>query len=612
MKHFRLLLHPRILLPMLAAIVAVFLAGILVYRLFGQPRTEQTLVLVVADHLPLDSVEVGVWVDAARESGLPLRPVHASRLLRPKPWPTLPIGIILPDELYTRGTRALTERLKQYVRDGGNLMVVYDAATRFRSGDAENRRALLSDLVGIDYALSGELRDAAIQRAPVSGPAAFLETLHLPPGKYMPMTGNASTITTYAYGEIAYPHFTTRGPYDGQVLLESTQGSLIAGLRKQGRGQVLFVNLPLGYLKLRTDGVLLHGFVSWFGRALCGLPSLLAVPDGVGGLVLNWHIDSNASLAPLIALQGESTLLAHGPFSVHFTAGPDTYSIGDGSGLNLESNPMSQRWVRYFQARGDAIGSHGGWIHNVFAKRINDRNGAKFSPWIARNNAVLERITGLPVLEYSAPEGNQPQWVTDWLGAHGVLGYYFTGDTGMSPTRTYRDGRRSDRTTWAFPVSPYGRVASFEDADEASIPQEEISRWLERLVAFSASDRSARLFYFHPPGGLEYLDSLQRLLKAADARRDAFRWYTISGLSSFLNRREKTRWSLDEDGDGWLLRAENPAGLEGQAWIVPALHYRAATRVEGDVSLTRIDAGWLLRAGSGERISVRLEAAKPR
>ncbi|MDQ3494572.1 MAG: polysaccharide deacetylase family protein, partial [Pseudomonadota bacterium] len=604
MTHVRFLLQPRLVLRYLVLTVVLFVLAIVVYRTIAQPRTEQALFLVISDKTPIDSPQVRLWVDAASETGLPLRVMPVSELLRPKPWPTLPVGIVLPDGMLQSATLALTDRLRGYVQQGGNLMVVFDAATRFRPGEADNNRARMSGLIGVDYALYDQLRDAAIRRAPVEGEAGTMRALHVPPGKFMPASGNRVELTTYEYGAVSYPSFVTRGRYKGRVLLSGRDGNLVAGLGRSGKGQVLFVNLPLGYLKLRSDGMLLHGFLSWFGEEICGLPRLLAVPDGIGGLVLNWHIDSNASLEPLKTLQSETSLFAHGPYSVHFTAGPDTYKVGDRSGLDLEHNPESQAWVRLFAAKGNAIGSHGGWAHNVFAAGINDHNDAEFAPWIARNNAALEALVGQPVTEYSAPEGRHPQWVTDWLQDHGILGYYFTGDTGMAPTRSYRDGKRSDRTTWAFPLVPYGRVASFEDAAEAGVPQAEIGHWLVDLAGFVAVDRSVRLFYFHPPGGIDYPRSVQSLLDAIDARGNAFRWYTISGLSTFLNRREKTRWSFDDDRNGWLMSAHNPDGLANLAWHVPASSYSGVTARDGDLAIVAVEDGWLVRVQGGQSASV--------
>jgi hypothetical protein len=610
MRRMRLLLRPRALLPVLAALAVVFVLGRIAYQAVGERPPEQALFLLIADDASAKTPQVQLWRDAADEVGVPLKVLHASEFLRPQPWPARPVGIVLPDGLLTRASRSLTERLADYVRGGGHLMVVYDAATQTSSGgDAVDHRALLSELVGVDYALFRQLGQRQTLREPVHGDPALLRELHVPPGKYMPVAApGPATITSYQYGALAYPAFATQGRFDGRTLLQGRSGNLVAGLRTVGKGQVLFVNLPLGYLKLRTDGMLLHGFLAWFGERICGLPRLLSVPDGIGGLVMNIHVDSNSSLAPLQELRTHSRLFAQGPYSVHFTAGPDTYHSGDNTGLDLEHNPVSQDWVRFFAARGDAIGSHGGWIHNEFAERISETNGATYAAWIARNDAALERLTGKPVREYSSPVGHHPQWITDWLQQHGVLGYYFTGDTGMAPTRTYRYGRRSDQSTWAFPVVPYGAVASFEEASDAHIGGDEMRRWLVDLAGFAAVDRSVRLFYFHPPGVVDYTGALDRMLDAVHARGNAFRWYTITDQATFLDRREQTRWHLVVQRGGWRLEASNPQGLSGLAWHVPAHAYAGVRPVAGDVVIAPVEDGWLLRVRSGNQAIVFLPA----
>jgi len=607
-----LLMRPRSVFALLVVLVLCFVVGRLLYRSAGAPPPQQALFLLVADGIRLDAQEVRLWADAASEVGLPLQIVHASGFLRPRPWPVVPAGVVLPDGLLRRASRSLTERLGDYVSAGGRLMVVYDAATQLpNGGDAADHRALLSDLVGVDYALYRELRRNQTVREPIHGDPALLRALHVPPGKYMPVAApGEATISGYRYGAIAYPAFRTRGDFPGKALLRGSSGNLVAGQRTLGQGEVLFVNLPLGYLKARTDGMLLHGFLAWFGEELCGLPRLLSVPDGVGGLVLNVHVDSNASLKPLEQLRTQSRLFTQGPYSVHFTAGPDTYRDGDNSGFNLERNPTSQAWVRFFLARGDAIGSHGGWIHNVFAQRINAHNGATYAPWIARNNAALQKLTGKPVLEYSSPDGHHPHWITDWLQRHGIRGYYYTGDTGMPPTHSYRNGMRGDRRTWAFPLVPYGRIASFEEAEAAGISVAEMGRWLVNLAGFSAVDRSARLFYFHPPGVTQYLGALDAMLEAARARGNAFRWYTISVLAAFLDRREATQWDLTAERDGWRLQAYNPQGLEHLAWRIPAQAYGRIEPLGGDVLVVPIEGGWLLGAHSGQRFAVLLHARR--
>ena len=63
-------------------------------------------------------------------------------------------------------------------------------------------------------------------------------------------------VAGYGYEAINYEHFATQGPCRARTLLYTHDGDVIAAEREEGRGTVLFVNLPLGYLKTRTDGLL--------------------------------------------------------------------------------------------------------------------------------------------------------------------------------------------------------------------------------------------------------------------------------------------------------------------------------------------------------------------
>ncbi|HSR64086.1 MAG TPA: hypothetical protein VLM17_00560, partial [Xanthomonadaceae bacterium] len=233
MRRLRLLLRPRALLPLLAGIAVLFALGRIAYQVVGEPPPEQALFLLVDDHSTLDAPQVGLWRDAADEVGIPLRVLRASEFLRPQPWPATPVGIVLPDGLLRRASRSLTERLADYARGGGRLMVVYDAATQTPGGgDAADHRALLADAVGIDYALYRALGQGQTVHEAVQGDPALLRALHVPPGKYMPVAApGPATITSYRYGAIAYPAFATRGRYAGRVLLQGRSGNLVAGLR---------------------------------------------------------------------------------------------------------------------------------------------------------------------------------------------------------------------------------------------------------------------------------------------------------------------------------------------------------------------------------------------
>ena len=138
-----------------------------------------------------------------------------------------------------------------------------------------------------------------------------------------------------------------------------SDAGIVAGERKYQSGSVLFVNLPLGYLKGSTDGLPLHGFLEYFAEHTLALPRLLPVPDGIGGITLNWHVDSNAAIKPLQQME-DWRILEQGPYSVHITAGPDAMEFGDKKGFNVDNNSTSQDVIRQYEKLGFTIGSHGG------------------------------------------------------------------------------------------------------------------------------------------------------------------------------------------------------------------------------------------------------------
>ncbi|MGA8513589.1 MAG: hypothetical protein WB821_02300, partial [Burkholderiaceae bacterium] len=170
------------------------------------------------------------------------------------------------------------------------------------------------------------------------------------------------SISGYAYGALTYPSFVTQGAAQGTVLLSSPQHGVVASSRTVGSGKVLFVNLPLTYLKLYEDAMPLHGFMHYFARDMLKQPRLAAVPGGVGGMVFNWHLDSQGALLPMQQLKNLG-VWNYKPFSMHMTAGPDTIAFGDRLGFDLPINAVAQQFLKDFDRQGHEVASHGGWIH---------------------------------------------------------------------------------------------------------------------------------------------------------------------------------------------------------------------------------------------------------
>ena len=588
--------------------------------------TADRLLLLVPDGTSFSDPKVTMWLDAGSEEGLHVVPVHDSEFLRPLWGESKCAGVILPDSIHQQASDLFVATLHRFVADGGRLMLVYDAGTFSLNGTYAAGRSRLSDLAGVDYALYNKLGDKTIQWSKVTSTNAIVNRMEIPPGKYYPFhaeggsaaakdippTAPGGTFETelrrYKYGDLQYPSFVTSGNYAGEVLFHSDNG-LAAGQQAYQKGSVLFVNLPLGYLKGSTDGLLMHVFLKYFAGHALSLPYLMSVPDGVGGLVLNWHIDSNAAIKPLREMSSW-TLLQQGPYSIHITAGPDAGTVGDRKGFDVDHNPVSQDLIRKYMGLGYAIGSHGGWIHDYFSAHVETGNPKDLEQFLALNKNSLERVTGKPVAEYSAPNGNQPPWVTHWLEAHGFVAYYFTGDTGMGPTQGYRNGEREARNVWAFPILHLDKAAGFEEMSTEGYSDSEIERWLIAITDFTTDHRSVRLVYFHPPGILQYHDLVDRWAEQTGRLKaeGRFRWYTMTELATFLNSRRQVKWKMSNNGDLVTVEATHPQTLDHETWRIPANKFSEPKIVLGTARVTRDNDAWMIIAGDGKDLRFETEA----
>jgi hypothetical protein len=604
-------------------VVSLALVLLIAWRWMARDRpgsTADRLLLLVPDGTSFSDPKVTVWIDAGSEEGLHVVPVHDSEFMRPLLGEFQCAGVILPDSIHQQASDLFIASMRRFVAEGGNLMLVYDAGTFSLSGRYAAKRSRLSDLAGVDYALYDTLGDKTTQWGSVKGTSAIVGEMDIPPGKYYPFASETSAsdstraakasdpasveveLRRYKYGELLYPSFVTSGDYSGEVLFHSTIG-IVAGEHPYEAGSVLFVNLPLGYLKANTDGLPMHAFLKYFAKHVISLPYLESVPDGVGGLVLNWHVDSNAAIKPLQQMNTWS-LLKQGPYSIHITAGPDAMAIGDGRGFDVDHNLISQGLIRRYEGLGYEVGSHGGWIHNYFAAHVDKDDPKDLEQFLALNKNALERVTGKSVIEYSAPDGNQPSWVTHWLESHGFVAYYFTGDTGMGPTQGYRGGTREGQNIWAFPILHLDRAAGFEEMTSEGYSGSEVGRWLDAITKFASNHQTVRLIYFHPPGILAYQPIVEKWLhQTADLRaKGTFRWYTMTELANFLNSRKQVDWKIVRHGRVMSIKASHPQNLEHETWHLSSDKFAEPSIVQGSAKVVRDKDAWMIVAGQGKTL----------
>lgn len=548
--------------------------------LSNKPSVDNLLLLIQDDLI--NDTSIKIWENVAREEGIHvtiqrdtefLLPIHRKQYHYP--------GIILPDTMHTHVSPMLAVALKDYVQNGGKLFLVYDAGTRGKKGQWLRKGATFSNMLYFNYATKEEPYETGIVADEVGQTHSILREIGIPPGKCMVdedetiIAPNDSfcAISTYMYGRIKYEHFATK-PIQPQIplLLTTPDHQFIAGMRPYGKGEILFVNMPLTKLYMNTDGMLLHAFLHYFATNMLQLPVLSAVPNGVGGIVLNLHAESQAALEAFPILN-DLGLFQRGPTSIDITVGPDVRKLDDKKGIDLLHNSQGQHWVKYLSQLGHAIGSDGGWMHDYFGMHVNEGNQKQFKPFINKNFKVLEKVLGKQVLEYVPSMGNQPNWVTRFIVKHKLLAYYTTSNTGSAPTINFREGHLEPDSLWSFPCLPLGQFASLRDFGFANLSSEIVENWLSASSDFVSREHTTRLIYFHPDDIIyfkQYISSLKNWLRQTDKLMHAnlFHWYSMVDIATFLNARKTVHWQVEKNKEHQIITATHATSLVNQTWII--------------------------------------------
>jgi hypothetical protein len=505
-------------------------------------------------------------------------------------------------------------------------MTVYDAGTLDQRGLYPLTQVELVPLVGFDYAMYNELRDGMSQVGAIVGGGRFFEEIGLPPGRYIsraisPQSGerlfdedrNAASVQVVGYGKglQRFSSMATRGQPNGQVLLRNELGSILVSSHQVGKGETFFVNIPLTYLKQRTDSIFLHGFLRYFAHQRLKHPQLSEAPRGRGAVVLNWHVDAQPAVPAIKRLVERGLFEREGPFSFHVTAGPDVNQPGDMGGLHLDDNPEMQDILKKLQAQGHAIASHGGWIHNYFGGLATESNADEMIPLLQMNHDSISRLVGFSPREYSAPQGNQPLWAYKWLEDQGVIASYLTGNIGMGPTRLWM-GEKRISNLWTFPVLTLGSVATAEDAFFQQVPQATFANWLQEIARYVQEVRTVRLVYFHPPGAVLYPDAVAHFIDRMGACRRANQcnWMTMTQAADFMSQREQTDWEFKRSTQGWHLNASHPNDLKDLTWRIPKLRFAQPILVRGDAVVEQYPLEWLVVARSGKFLQLDIKEVR--
>jgi hypothetical protein len=309
------------------------------------------------------------------------------------------------------------------------------------------------------------------------------------------------------------------------------------------------------------------------------LPHLVAAPDGIGQMIIDIHIDSSNEFLGIPNLRRHHLLRHDVPMEFDVTAGPDLNTQGDG--LGFDACGLGKPYLQTLMPYG-RIGSHGGWAHNEFAAKVmaDDYSRRQIRSLIARNSACLTSVTHVPVQSFAAPVGEHPQpEMTNVLDQLGIIGYYYTGDTGAPVERAFYNGTLVSSTCWAFPIMPLGEEASVAEMRRAHISPARMQAWLSDTAEYAADQHGIYLVYSHSYDFLYsgYADGLGRFLNHVEVmeRSGRLRMTNMVDAATFMNRFIETTSSFTRSADGVHVRLYNPSGLHGIAFAVPTTWLKA-------------------------------------
>lgn len=478
--------------------------------------------------------------------------------------------IILPDCAMQQMNPEVVSWFKNYLNDGGNILLVYDVGVKNYKG-AYLKNPLFTSILGINYCPYDKSRDRTYTVGAVEIRDPVL--LSITPGK---LGREQKLIKGYSYGTLDYPvvnvdvldsSFSTLA----EVVLDDNKKLPGIVLKDYGKGKLLYVNLPIGYLKAYSDDFILRSILRTFLFKILHIPHLANVPYGVGGLVINWHIDANPEWKNIPYMIENGYFLKDIQFSNHITSGDFRDKPGDKFGF--DACGKGKEYVRMLLPYGE-IGSHGGWAHNWFSYGILDgRIGREdIEKYIKMNNECLESITGYKIREYSAPNGVHPQpETTKILEKLGVVAYYYTGDSGSSPNRTFFNGKMVSSKVLAFPITPFEKFASFYEIWKGGVSETEVEKFLLDLLNYTAREKVIRLFYSHPYDIPRYPQAIKRFIETASVmqKEGKIQIKPMSYFADFLLRFLNTRYSFNMEKDTLQVNLENQEGLEGITIAIP-------------------------------------------
>ncbi len=561
-------------LIVIAGLLTPVTLGALRYEESSTASTVRLLIVRGESRSTIDDSVSAAWTASAREIGVPFAWISADSLITENPVAAVASdpAIVFPDATAQGLPDAVLGWTASYVAHGGHLLVVDDAGTLNQTGNVRPSD-LFDSLLGISYSKSGG-NQAAVTDGKVSyKDRAEAALWNVPTGKLT----SGDVLSGYSYGPLTYPLAKARqASSDVDVVARSGQVPVLT-TRRYGKGEAIWSALPLGQLcAYDTDAFPIDSVLQTVAFDLAGLPRILLAPDGGGGLVIDWHVESSADWSSIPAMERAGLLRPGVNQEFDISAGPDEKHARDELGFNAcgTGRPELALLVRH----GEAIGSDAGGIQDVFASQLEKAllTMPQIRDLVKANAACVTKVTGEPMMSYVGPDGVFPQpQMTKIIQKLGFIAYYYTGDSGAAPQLAFWNGKLTSSTVWAFPVAPDGELGALADMAKADVPASAVEAWLKSVATYAANEGTIQLIYSHPPDltaapGYTAAFGTFLTLVAQMQRKGQLVTESMSAYASFLKRREHAQIVVEMVKGGMQLTVTDPQGLEDIAVSAPS------------------------------------------
>ena len=481
-------------------------------------------------------------------------------------------AIIFPEVVNKSLLHSSESWIVNYTKGGGHTALIHDVNIKDVNGNYHTSTRYLDRVMGLNLTVYHTKKENSFSSKKIKFEnREAVDFFDISYGR----VDKENYIVSYQYGKNEFPmidiEFLDKKNQTIYALTENKRAVLVE--KRYFKGSLLYVNPPLGVIKGNSDELLIRSVLKTLLFKIAKTPHIVSSPNGKGTLVINWHIDSALEHISLPWIFKNNYLRKDFNQTFHITAGPHLDILGDNQGFDAQNRgkALVKRLMEY-----GTIGSHGGWNHNWFAKNIKDKKFGKeeMKKYIKMNIDTLEKITKEKILEYSAPSGVFPPIESiEILQELGIKSFYYTGDSGSVPNRTFYNGKMLSKEIIAFPVTSFGKYASQYEFNKANIPEDEIKRSYFDFINHIIKSKTTKLFYAHPydihlfdykDAMSAYLDYISTLIKKGELQTR-----TLTNSREFLIRLIETKVDFEIKDSHLNISIKNQNSLDEQVVAIP-------------------------------------------